>query len=419
MTRGAELREVLRSRPLVTDLLVAAAAFAFAVALPDPDRPPGRPVEVSGEQVVLALLACMILLRRRSRPRTVLAAVVALNGTTMLLGEPRSLFAVPALFALYAVAVRTDRRTTAWAWAGTVAALATAGVLSALDAGAHPELLPYVAWAGVAASVGDALRHRRAYVAAVEARALDAERSKDEEARRRVAEERVRIARELHDVVAHHIAVVNVQAGVAAYLLRDDPAAATTALGHVRQAGTAVLDELGDILDVLRSPDDAPGPGSPLRGLAQLDALVASFATAGLVVTWSLSGQPRPIGTAVDLVAYRVLREALTNAQKHGTGTASLTVDHRPRHLRLLVTNPLPDRPPGGSTGPVTRHGLLGMSERVSAVGGTLTTGPSDGHYRVEAVLPSTALPAGAAPAAALAAPAPAPPAPAPAVLAP
>jgi signal transduction histidine kinase len=295
------------------------------------------------------------------------------------------------------------------AWAATAVPLTLAGLVGAPGVALSPETLPVLPWTAVVAAVGDGLRSRRAYLAAVEERAERAERSRDEEAGRRVAEERVRIARELHDVVAHHIAVVSVQAGVAQHLLTTAPAAASDALAHVRRSAAAVLEELGDILSVLREPgergepgerSEPGGPSAPAPGLARLDTLVDSFIAAGLAVEWSLQGQPRELAPTVDLVAYRVLEEGLTNALKHGTGTAYVRVEYGSSSLHLRVRNSIAvpvlagshqgaDGSTATTTGSGTGHGLLGMRERAAAVGGTLRAAPAPGGtFCVEADLP-------------------------------
>ena len=258
------------------------------------------------------------------------------------------------------------------------------------------DALSILPWTAVVAAAGNGVGHRRAYLAAVEERAARAERSAEQEALRRVAEERVRIARELHDVVAHHIAVVSVQAGAAQHLMAVDPSAAADALGHVRRSAGEVLAELGDILAVLRQPGEGDTGTAPAPGLRRLDALIGSFSAAGLTVDWTLRGQPQDLPATVDLVAYRIAEEALTNALKHGTGTAHLDLEHSPTSLRLCVTSPLAvpamasARPgPVGPSTTGTGHGLLGMRERAAAVGGTLDAGPgAGGTFRVQALLP-------------------------------
>ena len=182
-----------------------------------------------------------------------------------------------------------------------------------------------LAWTGMATAVGDAARSRRAYVAAVEERARRAEQTREEEARRRVVEERLRIARELHDVVAHHIAVINVQAGVAAHVLRAAARSRpSAALAHVRPAPRhACSTELAVAARrAAPAPTTRDAPPSRPAGWRRLDELLDSLAAAGLAVEHRQHGEPRELPAAVDLAAYRIVQEALTNAHKHGTGTA-------------------------------------------------------------------------------------------------
>ena len=215
-----------------------------------------------------------------------------------------------------------------------------------------PALLAPIVWSASAVAVGDAIRSRRAYVAAVEERARRAEETREEEARRRVAEERLRIARDLHDLVAHRIAVVNVQAGLAAHLLRADPDQAEEALRVVRSSAGSVLDELGQLLSVLRRHDDGEpdsAPTDPTPGLADLPALVASFADAGSAVTWQTAGQARPMSDGMALTVYRTIQEGLTNAHKHGAGTARAALEFRPTSWRCGSTT---RREPRGAPAP-------------------------------------------------------------------
>lgn len=347
------------------------------------------------EAVLTALTLAAVPLRNRL-PVQALALTTAGAASVTLLRGVETLAALAPLMVLYLVALRSDRRSTVLAWASTVAVLAPASALGSQSSVRWEDTLSVLPWTGVVAAVGNGLRNRRAYLAAAEERAVRAERGLEEEALRRVAEERVRIARELHDVVAHHIAVVSVQAGTAQHLLAIDPAAAADALGHVRRSAGAVLEELGNILSVLRQPGEPEGGTAPAPGLARLDALVGSFTAAGLAVDWSLRGQPRELPATVDLVAYRVLEEALTNALKHGTGTAHLDVEYEPSSLRLRVVNSTPvpvaagSRPrPAAGAAPGSGHGLLGMRERAAAVGGTISAAPGPGDtFRVQADLP-------------------------------
>lgn len=221
----------------------------------------------------------------------------------------------------------------------------------------------------VGASFGVAIRSRREAV--------------EQESRRRVVEERLRIARDVHDLVAHNLAIVTVQAGAAANLLPDRPEAAREALDHVRAAGADVLDELGTLLGVLRDDDTAP-PTEPTPGLTDLDRLLDSFAAAGLRVDHEASGSAVALSATVRATAYRVVQESLTNAARHGDGQARLTLTRTPGGLRIEVRNGCA---PGRTAG--TGHGLAGMRERVAAAGGTLTAGPApSGEFVVEARLP-------------------------------
>ena len=388
--------------PVLVDCVVAAVALVANVVLaPRLGGDPRPPAEV----VVLAVLALALMpLRHRWLVPTLVATLVVAGAAVLVLGSTETPAILAPLAALYLVALRRGRRSAVLAWTVTTAVLAGASALGAptLDV---QRVLPVVPWTVLAAVLGDGVRNRRAYFTAVEERAERAERTREDEARRRVAEERVRIARELHDVVAHHTAVVTVQAGVAQHLLRTQPEAAAAALAQVRDAASAVLDELGDILSVLREPDGALAPGgagatgssgdgrAPTPGLDRLDALVASFGAAGLDVRWSMEGRPRALPPTVDLVAYRLVEESLTNALKHGTGEARLSVAYAGSSLWLRVENPVRALMPSGAgpahpVGVGTGHGMLGMRERATAVGGTLTAGPTSDRFSVDAVLP-------------------------------
>lgn len=384
-SRRWQRHPVLADAALVVALLLADLAVAPRIA--------DAPVPTAVETLAIAATLAAVVLRSRA-PVAALCATTVGAVVVLLLRGVESLSALAPLLALYTLALRSDRRTTVLAWASTAATLGLAAVLGSPSDALLEEALPVLPWTAVAAAVGDGLRNRRAYLAAVEERALRAERSREQEALSRVAQERLRIARELHDVVAHHMAVVSVQAGAAEHLVTVRPAEAAEALGHVRRAAAAVLRELGEILTVLREPGDARAGGAPAPGLSSLESLVDSFSAAGLVVDWSLQGQPRPVAPTVDLVAYRVLEEGLTNALKHGTGTAHLDVGYEASSLRLRVLNRVPAQPPdragdGRQLDVGTGHGLLGMHERAAAVGGTLTAAAAPGDaFVVEALLP-------------------------------
>ncbi|WP_228083989.1 sensor histidine kinase [Streptomyces profundus] len=221
-------------------------------------------------------------------------------------------------------------------------------------------------------------------------------------ARRAVADERRRIARELHDIVAHHMSVVSVQTGLASFVFDSDPPTARAALGTIAETSREALDELRRMLEVLREdegPDGGDGDGggagesaAPMPGLARVDELVARIRAGGLPVALRVEGAPRPLAPGVDLCAYRVVQEALTNVIKHAPGAATtVEIRYRPRHVEVGVTDDGEgvdsDRvAPGGG------HGLIGMRERAKLYGGTIAIGPrSAGGFAVRLTLPTSA----------------------------
>jgi signal transduction histidine kinase len=341
--------------------------------------------------VTCAIASALILLRRFA-PIPVLVVALIAGVWSLVPDDDQVVLRVAACLALYTVASTSSRRT-AWT-AGAVAAGAL--FLTATITNPGPwfggDNLQMIAWTGVATAVGDAVRSRRAYLIARQERAIAqqerAEQALEDEARRQVIEERLRIARELHDVVAHHIAVINVQAGVAAHLLRDNPAGAEEALTHVRRGAKTVLDELSGILSVMRRPDDPTTLTDPLPTLDQLDRLIAGFTGVGLEVEWHTTGVRQPVAPAVALAAYRIVQESLTNAHRHGRGPrVCLRVDYHPDTLSIEVLNDAADNPTTERRG----HGIIGMRERVAAAGGTIDVGPtSDGRFRVDVTLPLT-----------------------------
>lgn len=286
--------------------------------------------------------------------------------------------------------MRTDRRTTWTTAAATAAVLVGAALLFTPGSWLEPEKAVMLAWTALAAAIGDAVRSRHAYVAAVEERAEHAERTREQEAQQRVAAERVRIARELHDVVAHHIALINAQAGVAVHLAERQPEQTLAALENIRDTSRSALDELRATVGLLRQTDDPAAPRDPMPGLTQLPDLLASFEGAGLAVRHSQRGISEPLAPAVDLAAYRIVQEALTNVHKHaGADHARLFLHYRPEWLTITVED-------DGCVGPYHRephqgtgHGLIGMRERAAIVGGTLYAGACpQGGFAVTADLP-------------------------------
>lgn len=333
--------------------------------------------------IVLNAAAAAALLVRRRFPFVVLPVAVALVVASVPLDLFNQGVGVAAAVATYAVVVRVPRPQGAW----VTAVVATAMLGCALLAGeAAPQHGLAILFAG---ALGDAIRTQRAHLATLRERAERAERTREAVARQRVAEDRLTIARDLHDVVAHQIAVINLHAGVASSALRDRPDDAESSLATIRGASRTVLTEIGDLLATLRDPDAVEtGPA----GLAQLDEVVRDFASGGLDVTVRTDGEPRPLPATVDVAALRVVQEALANAHKHGTGRrAHVLVEHLPRALRLTVTNPVAPHQLG-SDAPGTRQGLVGMGERVESVRGRLRHGPDGvGAWVLVAELPTPA----------------------------
>lgn len=221
---------------------------------------------------------------------------------------------------------------------------------------------------------------------------VQVELTAEEQARRALLEERNRIARELHDVVAHHMSVISIQAQVAPHLVEHPTEELRENLTGIRENALEALAELRRVLGVLRS-EDAPAQSTrhaPQPGLDGIDGLLATVRSAGLPATLSTTGAPRPLSPGVELSAYRIVQEALSNVMRHAPGArAEVVIGHRPAGLTVRVVNSPPDRPAAHSPG--IRHGLLGMRERAAMLGGELTTGPTpDGGWEVTAILPTS-----------------------------
>ncbi len=365
---------------------IAVSAVLFAVTLL---TTPGAGGRLTPSAVTMAGVACGALVMRRSWPVAVLVVcTIAAEGyLAHSQGRAGNLVLAAPLIALYTVADMASRRR---AW--------LVGILAVLVLGAVHAAMRHAPWLGaqnlalaalgaLAVAAGDATRSRRGYTAAVEERAHRAEWTREHEARRRVVEERLRIARDLHDVLGHQLALINVQAGVADHVLERQPVQARQALGHIRQACRVALTELRDTIGLLREPGEPATPTEPRVGLAGLDDLLATFRRSGLCIEIALDGAVRPLPPAPDLTAYRVLQESLTNVCKHaGPAQVRLRLTYRPGALSILVVNePGPAVPGPGDPG----HGIVGMRERVTALGGTLRAAPRfGGGFLVAATLP-------------------------------
>jgi len=239
---------------------------------------------------------------------------------------------------------------------------------------------------GVAWVAGDRTRTRRAYLAELQERAAQLEREREEHVRRATDEERSRIARELHDVIAHNVSVIAVQAGAARTTAAADPDRSRATLELIERTARSTLGELRALLGVLRKSGEPAPLRQPQPTLAQLDELVAQSRDAGLHVELRVEGEARAVAAIADLCAYRVVQECLTNAMKHAPGAnVNVLLRYGPRDLLVTVVD---DGPGPAEAGPAG-HGLIGMRERLALVGGTLAVGPAlGGGFRVEARLP-------------------------------
>jgi signal transduction histidine kinase len=380
-----------RRRPH-TDLALAAALYGLTLVVTAAD-PSGDRLDTAG--LVTAAMACGALAARRRWPFAVLlvSAVAAEGYLYHYHGHQRSLVLAAPLIALYTVAETSTRRRSLAI--GVLAVLALAGVHLVIKPASWigSDNLALAALGALAVAAGDATRSHRAYLAEAEARARQAEADRETEAARRVTEERLHIARELHDALGHQLALIHIQAEVAARVLDDPPTPARQALAHVRTASKAALGQLGDTVTLLRQPGEPTTPVQPITGLAGVDQLLSTFERSGLVIDVHADGCHRPVPAPTDLTAYRVLQESLTNVRKHaGPTTVAVRLNYRDDALRIAIDNTA-TRPTSGadptSAGHSSGHGLLGMRERVTAIGGTLDAGPRpDGGYRVTASLP-------------------------------
>ena len=286
------------------------------------------------------------------------------------------------LLAFWAVGAQQEARQ---AGAGVAIGCATVAVLIErdlrLDASEGIQLVTFGSGLALAAFVVER-RTRRA--AALEERAARLEREREERERAAVGEERRRIARDLHDVVAHGVGVMTVQAGAARLLLDDDPARAREPLLAFEQAGRQALGELRRLLGILRRDERGPAL-RPQPGLVDVEELVAQAGRAGLPVELVIDGPPVPVPAGVDLAAYRIVQEALTNTRKHaGPARASVAVRYGPDALEVEISD---DGRPGANGG--GGHGLIGMRERVALYGGQLDAGPRpEGGFTIRAHLP-------------------------------
>jgi len=383
-TTVAAVRDAIRRHPWWTDSLLAVALTVIAVGSVVGARTRyGYPFPVLAALAALFTTAPIAL--RRYRPLPVLAVTVTAE-TLLLIFSTDSPVPVGVIVALYTVAAYCERRVSirAAAW---VAVPITVGV--AVNNGPHAgRVIPELAVFAIAWVIGDNLRTRRAYLAELEARAARLEREREEKADRAVAEERARIARELHDVIAHNVSVMVVQAAAGEEVFDEDPERARESLSAVASTGRAALTELRRLLGIIRSEEDRGADFAPQPGIEYVGELVRQVNDAGLPVELSVIGEPRALPEGVGLCAYRIVQEALTNTLKHADASgARVNVRYAADALELQVVDDGRSRSQvNGETG---GHGLIGMRERVALFGGELTASPRAGDgYEVRARLP-------------------------------
>lgn len=378
---GARWRSI---DPLWVDWVpVAGLLLLTQVELVGGVAPPGAPT-----LAVASLTVAMVLPLgwRRQAPLPVLLAVMAAVVTHAVVAGPLLSFGtfLAAMLALYSVAAHRDGWQPVVGAAATAAAVIAAALLDPQPPEPFEWVFPLVYFGG-AYGVGRVARARRTRTAYLAERVAQADREREQHVRLATAEERARIARELHDIVAHSIGVMVVQAEAADEMLAHAPDRARQPLERVQSTGRQALGELRQLLGVLRADTDG-AEMDPQPGIADLPELVGSLEEAGLRVQLRVEGEPRSMPAGLELSAYRIVQEALTNSVNHGSATAAdVTVRYRPAALELRIS----DRGRANGQAPPGGHGLIGMRERVALFGGRLEAGPrAGGGYRVEATLP-------------------------------
>jgi signal transduction histidine kinase len=392
MSSTATARRLFAVRPssrVLVDASIAAAAFAGSRALLPHGFAPSRPGSGELDLISIALVAfsTVPLIAWRRFPLGVFVVTAAAGILLAGLGYRFDLLLGPAV-AIYLLAASRDREAP-WTWrtSATVVGsfLAFLGATAAAQ-GTFPglELLHTgLAWA-VGWFAGERTRLRREQIAELGERAMRAERDAERERLLAVAEERARIARDLHDSAGHAINVIAVRAGAARLRHPQDPDRSLMALQAIEEVARQTVEEIDQIVGTLREGTSDSIVEAPPR-LGSLDTLTAHHRAAGLEVAFHTEGEPRPLGGAADRAAYRILQEALTNAARHGAGSARIDLAFGAGAVELTVTNPVhPEGAPRSGGG----HGLTGMRERAALLGGDLEVQRFNGAFRVRARIP-------------------------------
>jgi signal transduction histidine kinase len=376
---------------VIVDGAVAAGLAAFLTVgtyFASQGQPDRRPFDAGAAALVIA--AAGALAWRRRHPVAVLGVVFGAALIYFVLGYANGPIWLALIVAYFSAVIAGHRL------AAAVVAVIGFSVFPWLDYLLRDQPGPSLvgmaglaAWLLVLLGVAEAIRIRRE-------RAVEAARIREEEALRRAGEERLRIARELHDALGHHLSLINMQSGVALHLNTELPEQARTSLAAIKQASKEALSELRSVLDILRQEGE-PAARSPTWTLARLEELVSQAAAAGLVVRSESEGEARPLPFAVDVAAFRIVQEALTNVTRHaGPATATVRVSYGDRELTVQVDDDGRGPSPHGGA-PGGGKGIVGMRERVATLGGDLQAGPRPGGgFRVRACLPLDGSPDGA-----------------------
>lgn len=362
---------------------VAVALILIAAADSTEPTASSRDLDLLG---LLLIAGCALVLHwRRTMPEVVALAVLGLTGTWHALGYSSSLINVTALVALYSLGYHGSGARQLVVLAVGVAGVA-AGVTLFAEEDTGAQLVAAVGWTLAPFLFGQVVRSRQEVMEGLAERARRAEQDRDEEVRRQIERERIRIAREMHDVLAHTVSAMSVQAGVALDAFEREPEATRDALVAMRRSSREAVNEIRAALNLLRAGVE-PGPGdlAPAPSLAQVDDLLAVARDAGLAVDLEVRGQRRPLMSLTELTAYRVVQEALTNVMRHAAAaTVSVRLDFGPAALTVEVSDD------GRGSGDVQPGlGLRGMRERVESAGGTLSYGNTgEGGFGILVELP-------------------------------
>lgn len=383
MSRAAEPPDARAARPRPADAALAAVVGLLACGgmwqTSAWQLPPARHADAGG--YLLAAGGAIALIQHRRRPLLTLTVTTLLAACALAFRYPYGPPFLAMGIAMYVVAARLPWRRSAVTCA--LACLAVAGgIIAAADARPLPGLPVMLAgaagWLVLPCAVGAVLRAHR----------QDLVRSREEERRRRAYAERLRIAREIHDVAGHRLAAIHMQAAVASYVANRRPEQAQRILETIKRDSKIALQGLRDTLTMLGERSEERAPWRPMPGLGDIDDLVAAMNDSGLRIEVDVRGTRGGLAAAVDLAAYRIVQQALANVLRHASSTAAtVLIDYGPEGVRLEITD---DRATGRSGGTLTDgEESAGMKERATAVGGILTCGPRDGGgYRVRVSLP-------------------------------